>query len=127
MSLLKNGINFYRLGRLALKYTNPIILAFVLFWAAFSYGLWQQNKILKTTNQRLEAIQTQLIEQIENEAEAWLDYQQRLTQQQTHKAERNERMQIIVERPEVKPTANASIAPVLKHALNELRGNTLND
>ncbi len=118
---VSDGINFFRVGRLALKYTNPVIIALIVAALALIWGLWQQNKALKIVNERLEVVQSKLLESAEQEAKAWSDYKEKLSVAQQQADERNQRLKKVAKKPEIKATANSPVAPILKHALQELR------
>ncbi len=120
---VKNGINFYRLGRLTLKYANPFIIACIVTITALAYGFYRNNQLLRATNNRLKETQAQLIKQSELESKAILKYQKQLAQQQQTKAQRKQVIQKIIKKNVVvKQSADDKIAPVLAEGLKVLRG-----
>ncbi|MBS9780953.1 MAG: hypothetical protein KGV56_00485 [Gammaproteobacteria bacterium] len=120
---VKNGINFYRLGRLTLKYTNPFIIACIVAITALAYGFYKNNQLLRATNARLKETQAQLIEQAELESKAILKYQKQLAAQQQDKTQRKQVIQKIIKKNVVvKQSAEDKIAPVLAEGLKVLRG-----
>ncbi|MBS9781217.1 MAG: hypothetical protein KGV56_01860 [Gammaproteobacteria bacterium] len=119
---VKNGINFYRLGRLTLKYTNPFMIACIVTITALAYGFYKNNQLLRTTNARLKETQAQLIEQAELESKAILKYQKQLAAQQKTQNQRKQVIQKIIKKNVVvKQSADDKIAPILAEGLKALR------
>lgn len=103
------------------KNSNIVWVSVAVFSVGLAYSMWQSSRSSRADLEREQRINQRLLVQIANESDAWLSYQEKITELQSLRLSRATALSAVAEKPDVKPTAHSPVVPILSHALSELR------
>ncbi len=121
MSFLTKPRTTFRMMRLFLKYSNLFLVACLIFLSTLTFTTYKRNSHLRSENAALITRYAELKEQVNIDKKEWQALYSRTVKEAEYHKQRQQRLNAVMRRPEVRQTADARVAPVISHALQELR------